>query len=275
MRRDRRSLIPYGVLLLFPLLVWLGFIDFNGPIFFVPEAHSAGDAADQNTPGAREQARGGPILIPEKRTTLLSRAQRRGYASYQYYCAACHGKRGGGNGMNAKNLSVPPRRHNDAPYMANLSDAYLSGVIKAGGASQGLSPLMPPWGKVLSDGELLNLIAFIRILPEDQMMSSVEEHQKSTGMGDHHAGGAEVDDHQAVSTDDHHVTEADDHNGTEGDELHTAEADDHHEADPDDHQQTEPDDHHEEDPDDHHETEPDDPEADEHGAADRGDHHAN
>ena len=178
MTRHRRSLILCGVLLLFPLLVWLGFIDVNGLTFFVPEAHSAGDADDQHTQGAREQAQGGPILLPEKRTTLLNRAQMRGYASYQYYCAACHGTRGEGNGINARNLSIPPRRHNDASYMANLSDAYLSGVIKEGGASQGLSPLMPPWGGVLSDEEISNLIAFLRILPEGRMVASAEEYQK-------------------------------------------------------------------------------------------------
>lgn len=302
MRRHRRSLILCGVLLLFPLLVWLGFVNFNGLIFFVPEAHSAGDADDQHTPGAREQAQGGPILLPEKRTTLLNRAQMRGYASYQYYCAACHGKRGGGNGINARNLSIPPRRHNDESYMANLTDANLIEVIMGGGSSQGLSPLMPPWGRVLSEEEILHLIAFIRILPEGQMLSSVEEQQKSAGMGGHGHGGGEADDHQAGGTEDHHEAEADDQHGSEGNEQHAADADDHHEAEPGDHHEAEPDDHNVAeaddhhgsegneqhaagaddhlgaDPVDHHEAEPDDhrqAEPDEHGAADTGDHHAN
>ena len=303
MRRHRRSLILCGVLLLFPLLVWLGFVNINGLIFFVPEAHSAGDADDQHTPpGTREQVHGGPILLPEKRTTLLNRVQMSGYAKYQYYCAACHGTRGAGNGVNARNLSIPPRRHNDASYMANLSNTYLSKIIKEGGPSQGLSPLMPPWGRVLSEEEILNLIAFIRILPESQMLSSVEEQQKSAGMGGHGHGGGEADDHQAGSTEDHQGAEGDDQHGSEGNEQHAAGADDHLGAEPDDHHQAEPGDHHEAeaddhhgsegneqhaagaddhlgaDPVDHHEAEPDDHnemEVDEHGAADPGDHHAN
>ena len=171
----------------------------------------AADTDDQHAPGAREQAHGGPILLPKKRTTLLSRTQMRGYAPYQYYCATCHGKRGSGDGVNAKNLSIPPRRHNDASYMVNLTDAYLNRVIKEGGASQGLSPLMPPWGGVLSDEEISNLIAFLRILPEGRMVASAEEYQQSAGMGGHHNGGAEADDHNAAEADDHHDTGTDGH----------------------------------------------------------------
>ncbi len=171
----------------------------------------ASEVDDHEAPVAEAQAHAGSIMLPQKRTTLLSRTQMRGYAPYQYYCAACHGKRGNGDGVNAKNLSIPPRRHNDASYMANLTDAYLNRVIKEGGVSQGFSPQMPPWGGVLSDEEISNLIAFLRILPEARMVASAEEYQKSAGMGGHHNGGAEAEGHHAAETDDHQATGTDDH----------------------------------------------------------------
>lgn len=279
-----QGFILCGVLL-FHLLVWMGFIDLNGHKFFIPAAYSAGEADEHNDSGARDQVHGGPILLPDKSTTLLNRDQMRGYASYQYYCSACHGTRGGGNGTNAGNLSTRPAKHNDASYVANLSDAYLMDIIKEGGASKGLSSLMPPWGKVLSEEEVSNVIAFIRILPDAKMVMSAEEHQRSSGMGGHQHGagaaddhhGADDADHHGATTGDHHATGVDDHpgaatedhHGSEKEALHAAGVDDHHEAEADDHHAADTTDHHEEEQDDHHRTE-----TDEHGAVETGEHHA-
>jgi mono/diheme cytochrome c family protein len=287
----KRILILSGILL-FPLIVWLSFTDPNNPISFVPEAygsagtedHSEGNedehqltaTDDHQQPGAEAQSHAGSILLPQKRTTLLSRAQLRGYAQYQFYCAACHGMRGNGDGINAKNLSIPPRRHSNASYMANLSDVYLSRVIKEGGTSQGLSPLMPPWGGVLSDKEILNLIAFLRILPEGRMVASAEEHQKSAGMGDHQHGGAMADDqhgaeadkHDATGTDDHHAGEVDEHDATGTDDHHAGEADEHDATGTDDHHAGEADEHETAGIEDHHAAE-----ANEHKAAGADDQH--
>ncbi|KKL88221.1 hypothetical protein LCGC14_1926870, partial [marine sediment metagenome] len=223
MKGYKRILVLSGILIL-PLLIGWGFNHSNSLISSGSVAYSAVGADDQLTAESDEQTAGdtddqqlpgveshtGSILLPQKRTILLGKTQLRGYASYQYYCAVCHGKGGGGNGSNAKNLSIPPRKHNDAPYMENLSDVYLSRIIKEGGASQGLSPLMPPWGGALSDEEISNLIAFLRILPDRQMVASVEEHQKSAGMGGHHGGGG-ADDQHATEAGDHHGAGSDDH----------------------------------------------------------------
>lgn len=260
----KRILILSGMMA-FPLLVWMNFADSNDPISLVPEAfgsehtedHSEGKTDDQQhegmvgmvkddlSPVDESRAHEGSILLPQKRTTLLSRIQLRGYAPYQFYCAACHGTRGNGDGSNVKNLSIPPRKHNDSAYMANLSDDHLIRIIKKGGSSQGLSPLMPPWGGVLSDEEILNLIAFLRILPDARMVASAEKYHKSAGMGGmggHHgeAGGddhgteadephaaGEEDDHGTVADEPHAAGEEDNH-GTEADEQHAAGTDDHH-----------------------------------------------
>ncbi|MEE8415275.1 MAG: c-type cytochrome [Desulfobacterales bacterium] len=313
MKGYKRILVLSSILILSLLIGW-GFNHSNSLISSGSVAYSAvgtddqlaaesdeqtaGDTDDQQLPGVETNT--GSILLPQKRTILLGKTQLRGYASYQYYCAVCHGKGGGGNGSNAKNLSIPPRKHNDAPYMANLSDAYLSRIIKEGGASQGLSPLMPPWGGALNDEEISNLIAFLRILPDRQMVASVEKHQKSAGMGGHHGGAeaeghhatgtddhqaAEADEHTAAGTDDHHADPADDHKATTTDDHPVAETDDHksegaadqHADEADDHKDASgTDDHHETDVDEHKEPSTDDHDAtetDDHQAANADDHH--
>lgn len=48
--------------------------------------------------------------------------------------------------------------------MNALTEKYLFDIIKAGGASVGKSPLMPPWASQLSEQGIRNVIAYIRTL---------------------------------------------------------------------------------------------------------------
>lgn len=178
--------------------------------------HQMAGTEDHQTPDAGVQIVGeGAILVPKKPPpTLLSRAQIRGYRNYQVYCVACHGSRGNGDGFNARNLSIPPAKHSDASYMGALSDKDIQKIIKGGGASQGRSPLMPPWGGVLSDTEISNLTAFIRILPEDRLVANAEMNIGAQAGGHHGAMGS--GDPHAVGEEDHAAGEGD-HN-THGEE---------------------------------------------------------
>lgn len=265
MTGDTRILDLIGILIL-SFLIWLGFNPSNSLMPSGSVAYSAVETGDQHEAESIEKKAGDTddqqlssvkthaesILLPQKRTTLLKQTQLRGYASYQYYCAVCHGKRGGGNGSNAKNLSIPPRKHNNAPYMANLSDVYLSRVIQKGGASQGLSPLMPPWGGVMSDAEISNLIAFLRLLPDSRIMASLEKNQKSAGMGGHGHGGGGTDDHGSAKADNHDESDSDNHDASGADGHHMETTDDHGAATADDSHTAETDDHNSDGADDHH-----------------------
>lgn len=86
----------------------------------------------------------------------------RGKAMYNYFCSPCHGPRGNGLGPNAKYLSKRPRNFTDGAYMDTKSNRDLYQVIKGGGSSVGLSFLMPPWGKTLSEQEIFDLIVSVR-----------------------------------------------------------------------------------------------------------------
>ena len=83
---------------------------------------------------------------------------------YATYCASCHGPGGKGDGPIAQTLKPPPANHTDHVYMGSLTDQHLYQVISQGGASVGKSPMMAPWGGVVNEEGIRDLIAFIRKL---------------------------------------------------------------------------------------------------------------
>lgn len=84
--------------------------------------------------------------------------------NYRTYCVQCHGVNGDGKGINIRDMSVQPRDHTDAKEMSTRSDEDLFKVIKEGGVAVNKSVLMPPWGGVLSDEEIQELVQHLRTL---------------------------------------------------------------------------------------------------------------
>ncbi len=87
-----------------------------------------------------------------------------GKAKYDTLCVTCHGPTGLGDGAAAAALTPKPRNFRDTAYMAKKTDADLAKVIKEGGAAAGLSASMPPWGSMLTDADIANVVAYIRQL---------------------------------------------------------------------------------------------------------------
>lgn len=82
---------------------------------------------------------------------------------YKFYCAQCHGLAGKGKGPNVtKDFPVTPRDFTNATEMNKLTDSYIRGIVMDGGPSASKSPLMPPWGKTLSDADVNGLIKLLR-----------------------------------------------------------------------------------------------------------------
>jgi mono/diheme cytochrome c family protein len=102
--------------------------------------------------------------MPSVPTGSLRGDAARGAQLYATYCATCHGTEGKGDGPAAGPLNPKPANHADHDYMGTLSDEHLYQVISKGGASVGKSPLMAPWGGVINDQGIRDLIAFIRKL---------------------------------------------------------------------------------------------------------------
>ncbi len=87
---------------------------------------------------------------------------------YNQYCISCHGVEGKGDGDRAKNeqLDPRPRVHANGNYLNMIPDMRLFRVIKYGGRAMNFSHIMPQWQHILSDEEILNVLAHIRTLAD-------------------------------------------------------------------------------------------------------------
>ena len=83
---------------------------------------------------------------------------------YNTYCVQCHGVNRDGNGINSKSMSVKPRDHTDSKAMGDTPDDTLFKAIKEGGLSVTKSVLMPKWGGVLNDGQIKEMVAYLRFV---------------------------------------------------------------------------------------------------------------
>ena len=82
--------------------------------------------------------------------------------NYDTFCVKCHGPGGKGDGPAAATLSTSPRNFTDCAAMGKISDDTLFNVIKNGGASAGLSKDMQAWSSGFEDGEIHDLVAYVR-----------------------------------------------------------------------------------------------------------------
>jgi mono/diheme cytochrome c family protein len=95
-----------------------------------------------------------PHPVP-KTATAVQRA-------YLTRCATCHGANGRGS-WRATIFFIRPGDLTDREAMSRLSDDYLFGLIKNGGATIG-KPGMPAFGYHLTDAEIRALVAHVRML---------------------------------------------------------------------------------------------------------------
>ena len=95
-----------------------------------------------------------PHPVP-KTATAVQRA-------YLTRCATCHGANGRGS-WRATIYFIRPGDLTDRDAMSRLSDDYLFGLTKNGGATIG-KPGMPAFGYHLTDAEIRALIAHVRML---------------------------------------------------------------------------------------------------------------
>jgi mono/diheme cytochrome c family protein len=71
---------------------------------------------------------------------------------------------GAGDGPAAAGLNPKPAKHTDGSYMNGLSNDHLYLVIEKGGTAVGKSALMTPWGSVMSEKQIWDVVAFTRSL---------------------------------------------------------------------------------------------------------------
>jgi mono/diheme cytochrome c family protein len=89
---------------------------------------------------------------------------KKGRELYQEKCMLCHGSQGEGWDW-SKKVDKPPVPVPDlAKVTSKRSDQFLFDVVKEGGEAVGQTRFMPPFGFQLSDQEVWNLVAYMRML---------------------------------------------------------------------------------------------------------------
>ncbi|MBI4541267.1 MAG: c-type cytochrome [Gemmatimonadetes bacterium] len=83
-----------------------------------------------------------------------------GAQTYALRCVGCHGHQGTGNGPAARQLTLKPANFTQDTLIAKKDFEGLFRRIKEGGGPVHGSS-MPPWGVLLSDREIWDLVAFI------------------------------------------------------------------------------------------------------------------
>jgi len=88
-----------------------------------------------------------------------------GEKSYTKYCMPCHGLSGHGDGPTGVVLKPRPRDFTSTKNMKSENDGEVFEVIKNGGTSEKLSPMMPAWGGTLNKTQIWQLVAYVRSFP--------------------------------------------------------------------------------------------------------------
>jgi mono/diheme cytochrome c family protein len=127
--------------------------------------------ADEPKPMAeapKEEAK--PAEAPKEEAKPAMAANEQGKQLFTTYCVACHGAAGLGDGVAGAALNPKPASFADPAFWSEpnrvgdaRTDDHIKKVIKEGGASVGLSPLMAPWGAVVDTDEKLDaIVAYVK-----------------------------------------------------------------------------------------------------------------
>ncbi len=83
---------------------------------------------------------------------------------YKTYCSTCHGDAGKGDGPAGGAMDPKPANLADKELYKTRDDATLAKAIKEGGPAVGKSAMMAPWGSVLNDQQVKDMVTYIKTL---------------------------------------------------------------------------------------------------------------
>lgn len=89
---------------------------------------------------------------------------RKGQDLYTEKCVLCHGSQGEGWNWTRKVASPPVPVPDLAQAVPKRSDRFLFDIVKGGGEAVGKTRFMPPFDFQLSDPEVWDLVAYLRML---------------------------------------------------------------------------------------------------------------
>jgi mono/diheme cytochrome c family protein len=112
---------------------------------------------------------GGQVLpLPVGDDGLSMVSPERGLYIFDAYCVSCHGPGGRGDGPISDSLfldfGVRPADLSARPFQQSRSDAQLALAVLLGGEGVHKTPNMPAWDTALTEGQVRDLVAFVRQL---------------------------------------------------------------------------------------------------------------
>src|SRR5215470_18351356 len=114
--------------------------------------------------GAWALALWGPAAGPAAGQTAT--AAHPGKAVYERHCATCHGATGAADGPGAAALAIKPPPLTNGRLLNPLSDEFLATIVRDGAGAVGLAPQMPGFGRLLTDREIRDVVAYVRTLAQ-------------------------------------------------------------------------------------------------------------
>ena len=94
----------------------------------------------------------------------LNYSQEQGRRVFSQQCVWCHADTTPAGPSNRSNITPDPGLLNDSAVLSKVNDESLHKVIAGGGSGVGKSAMMPPYGATLSDEEINDVIAYIRVI---------------------------------------------------------------------------------------------------------------
>jgi len=120
----------------------------------------------KNPPLAQDPLRNAYDSEPDwndpQRIIPLGYEQSQGKRIFYQQCVWCHADSTPAGPSNRSNVSPTPALFNDGNVLNGQSDDFLQNIITLGGSAMGKSAMMPPYGRMLTQGEIRSLIAFAR-----------------------------------------------------------------------------------------------------------------
>ena len=107
-----------------------------------------------------------PDWADSQKVIPLGYQQAQGKGIFYQHCVWCHADATPAGPSNRSNLAPVPSLMNDGVALNAESDEYMQNVIALGGAAMGKSAMMPPYGRMLSAGEIRAVIAFTRAIAQ-------------------------------------------------------------------------------------------------------------
>lgn len=129
-----------------------------------PRGHARGIGRWPGTATAMAAFLLGLTVLASLGTTQPRGNPRQGEVLYREKCVLCHGNRGEGWDWTAKVPKPPVPVPDLAQVVRERSDDYLFSIVRDGGEAVGRTRFMPGFGFQMSDEEVWDLIAYLRLL---------------------------------------------------------------------------------------------------------------